>query len=324
LYVSEAPDASGSPVQVRLDWVTPAQQQANTNAAVTAAKNAKTAVVFAWAPEGDDLSAPLPENQDALIEKVASVNPNTIIVLNTSEPVAMPWLSKVKSVLEMWYPGDRGGYATASVLLGNTDPGGKLPFTWPTAISQEVAHQTAHPERTSAGVTSAGKLCTTASGGPTSNSSACTTIYSEGLDIGYRFFDATGETPLFPFGYGLSYTSFSYAGLREKADRNGDLTVSFAVGNTGSVAGDATPQVYLGAPASQPSGVQFAPRALAVYSRVHLNPGQWTTVTMTVPKRQLQYWSTAKNRWVTATGARTLYVSSDERTNVLQTGILVK
>ncbi|MGH3251444.1 MAG: beta-glucosidase family protein [Trebonia sp.] len=322
LSVTESPDASGSPVQVRLNWVTPTQQQANTSAAVTAAKNAKVAVVFAWAPAGDDLSTPLPENQDQLIEKVASVNPDTIVVLNTSEPVAMPWLSKVKSVLEMWYPGDRGGYATASVLLGTTDPAGKLPFTWPASISQEVAHQAAHPERTSTGVNATGKLCTAAEASATG--STCKTTYSEGLNIGYRFFDATGETPLYPFGYGLSYTSFSYSGLREKPARNGDLTVSFTVANTGSVAGAAIPQVYLGAPAHQPSGVQFAPRALAGYTRVSLDPGQSTTVRITVPKRQLQYWSTAKSSWVTATGTRTLYVSSDERTNVLQAGINVR
>ena len=123
LSVTISADASGAPVQARLNWVTPAQQQANTGAAVNAARHAKTAVVFAWSTGA--LDSPLPEGQDQLIADVAAANPDTIVVLNTSDPVAMPWLSKVKAVLEMWYPGDTGGYATANVLLGRpTRPGG--------------------------------------------------------------------------------------------------------------------------------------------------------------------------------------------------------
>ena len=149
---------SGDPVQARLNWVTPAQQQANTDAAVTAARHAKTAVVFAWSTGA--LDTPLPDGQDQLIADVAAANPDTIVVLNTSDPVAMPWLSKVKAVLEMWYPGDTGGYATANVLLGHTDPAGRLPFTWPAALDQGVANQPAtHPERTSNGVDANGKYC---------------------------------------------------------------------------------------------------------------------------------------------------------------------
>jgi beta-glucosidase len=318
LSVTDAPDASGSPVQVRLDWVTPAQQTANTDAAIAAAKKANTAVVFAWADAADDLSSPLPEGQDQLIEDVAKVNPNTIVVLNTSEPVAMPWLNQVKSVLEMWYPGDRGGYATASVLLGQTDPGGKLPFTWPASLSQEVAHQPAtHPERTSAGVTSSGALCTA------TTTATCTTTYSEGIDIGYRFFDATGETPLYPFGYGLSYTSFGYSGLRVTKAGDGGVNVSFQLTNTGGTAGAEVSQVYLGAPNGEPAGVQFADKALAGYTRTSLQPGQSETVTVQVPERQLQYWSTATSSWKTATGTRMLYIGTNERTDQLSTQITV-
>jgi beta-glucosidase len=318
LSVTDTADASGNPVQVRLDWVTPAQQTANNAAAVAAAKNANTAVVFAWADGRTDLSSPLPEGQDQLIEDVAKVNPNTIVVLNTSEPIAMPWLSQVKSVLEMWYPGDRGGYATASVLLGKTDPAGKLPFTWPTSITQEVAHQAAHPERTSAGVTSSGTLCTA------TTTATCTTTYSEGINIGYRFFDATGETPLYPFGYGLSYTSFSYSSLHVTPARDGGLNVTFKVTNTGSTAGEVAPQVYLGAPESKPAGVQFADKALAGYSRTRsLWPGQSETITIQLPERQLQYWSTADSRWKTATGTRTLYVATNERSSQLSTQVTI-
>jgi beta-glucosidase len=321
LSVAETADISGSPVQVRLNWVTPAQQQANHDAAVAAARSAKTAVVFAWAGSGNDLSQPLPESQDALIDDVTAANPNTVVVLNTSQPVAMPWLAKVKAVVEMWYPGDRGGYATANVLTGNVNPGGKLPFTWPVSIDQEVAHQAAHPERSSNGVDNTGTICPPSRGGPFANP-ACVTTYSEGINIGYRFFDATNETPLFPFGYGLSYTSFAYSGLAVAAADDGGLTVSFQVRNAGSTDGDTVPQIYLGTPATKPAGVQFAARALAAYSRVHVDAGQTRSVSLHVPLRQLQYWSAAGG-WTTALGDRELYVSADERTDVLHRTVTI-
>ncbi len=321
LSVVETADASKAPVQVRLSWVTPAQQTANHDAAVAAAKKAHTAVVFAWADGSDDLSQPLPEGQDQLIADIAKVNPNVVVVLNTSEPIATPWLAQVKGVLEMWYPGDRGGYSTANVLLGKVNPGGKLPFTWPVSIDQEVAHQAAHPERNSNGVDNTGKVCAASGGGPFA-SPACVTTYSEGVDIGYRFFEATGETPLYPFGYGLSYTSFRYSGLQTAVARDGGLTVSFRVRNAGSVAGDAVPQVYLGAPANRPTGVQFAPTALAAYSRVHLAAGETKTVSLHVPRRQLQYWSTTAG-WTTATGPRSLSVATSASAVVLQRTVTI-
>jgi beta-glucosidase len=309
LAVKATPDASGRPVQVRLDWVTPEQQQANHDAAVDAAKHARTAVVFAWAPEDGDLTKPLPEGQDQLIQDIAAVNPNTVVVLNTGQPVAMPWLGKVKSVLEMYYPGDQGGRATADLLLGRANPGGHLPFTWPASIGQELAHQSSHPERSSAGV-GGNPNCSTFP--PNTGLDCPLTTYSEGVDIGYRFYRATGESPLLPFGSGLSYTSFRYSGLTVgRTPGGGGLDVTFKVTNTGSRAGDAVPQVYLGAPQQPPAGARFAPRSLAGYSRVTLAPGQTRTVTVRVPKRQLQYWSTADGRWATATGPRSVTVAPD-------------
>jgi beta-glucosidase len=323
LTVTVAADASGAPEQVRLNWVTPAQQQANTAAAVSAAKHAKTAVVFAWST--GSLNAPLPEDQDQLIDDVAAVNPNTIVVLNTSDPVAMPWLSKVKAVLEMWFPGDRGGYATANVLLGRTDPAGRLPFTWPAALDQGPANQPAtHPERTSNGVDSSGNYCTNpGGGGPIISGPVCTTTYTEGIFEGYRYYDQQNETPLYPFGYGLSYTRFAYSGVTTRPARDGGLNVSFTVTNTGTAAGDDVPQVYLGAPASPPAGVAFASKALAAYSRITLRPGQSTQVFLRVPLRQLQYWDTAANSWRTATGQRPVYVADNERSVQLTGSVTV-
>ena len=250
--------------------MTPAQQQANLNAAVAAAKSAKAAVVFAWST--GSLDTPLPEGQDQLIEDVAAVNPNTIVVLNTSDPVAMPWLGKVRAVLEMWFPGDTGGYATANVLLGKTDPAGRLPFTWPAALDQGVANQpAAHPERTSNGVDSTGKYCPSP-GGPFGGGPQCTTTYTEGIYVGYRWYDQQHETPLYPFGYGLSYTRFAYSGLTWQPARDGGVNVGFRVTNTGSVTGDEVPQVYLGAPASPPAGVAVRQRGARRLRPDHASP----------------------------------------------------
>jgi beta-glucosidase len=320
LSVSAVPDASGRPVEVRLNWTTPAERVNNTDLAVAAAKKAKTAIVFAWADGNGDLSKPLPDGQDALIQAVAAANPNTIVVLNTAQPVAMPWLHSVRSVLEMWYPGDRGGQATVNVLLGITNPDGRLPFTWPAAVGQELAHQGTHPERNSYGLNpTSGAPCAA----PAGNDPTCVTTYSEGVDVGYRYYAADQETPLYPFGYGLSYGAYAYSGITTSHTDDGGLDASFQVTNTGKLAGNVTPQVYLGAPDDPPAGAQFAPIALAGFARVHLAAGQTSTVTIPVAHRALQYWSTADSAWTDATGTRTLTIAANSATPELQTQITV-
>ena len=310
LSVSAVPDGSGRPVQARLDWVTPAQRQANLTAAVAAARGAKAAVVFAWgagtsaAPgsgtnpgsgnnpgsgagsgAGASYGTALPDDQDQLIRDVAAVNPDTIVVLNTPGPVSMPWLSSVKAVLEMWYPGDGGGSATANVLLGRADPAGRLPVTWP------VAGRTA----------------------PAQNA---------GVFVGYRWYDRNGQAPLFPFGYGLSYTRFTYSGLSWRTAPGGGLVVRFRVTDSGQRAGDAVPQVYLGAPVARAPRAAFARKALAAYTRVSLRPGQTRAVTLQIPLRQLQYWDSTRG-WVTAAGRRPLDVGPDERSGALSMTVTV-
>jgi len=185
-----------------------------------------------------------------------------------------------------------------------------------------VANQPAtHPERTSNGVDANGKFCTTPGspfGGP-----QCTTTYTEGIFEGYRWYDQQHQTPLYPFGYGLSYTHFAYSGLHWAPARDGGLDVAFQVTNTGTVTGDDVPQAYLGAPASPPAGVAFADRALAAYGRITLRPGQSQHVWLHVPLRQLQYWDTGAARWVTVTGQRPLYIASNERSTQLAAAITV-
>jgi beta-glucosidase len=292
IEIGTTPDSSNAPVQVRLNWYTPEQRQADHEAAIAAAKSAKTAVVFAWTRLEPVFG--LPGEQDKLIEEVAAVNPNTIVVLNTSQPVALPWIDKVKAVLEMWWPGDEGGWSSANLLLGKTSPAGRLPVTWGKRLEDYAATDPKHPERSMKGVD--GK-----------------TTFSEGVNVGYRWFDEEDIAPLFPFGHGLSYTAFEYSGLKIETAADGGLDVNVNIKNTGSVDSDEVPQVYLGAPSEIPEGVKFPVRALAAFDRVHLAAGETKTTTLHVPLRQLQYWSTKEHKWVTAKGKRVVSVGASSR-----------
>ena len=260
-------------------------------AAIEAAKSAHTAVVFLWTRGKPDFA--LPGDQDKLVEEIAAVNSNTIVVLNVSQPVALPWVGKVKGVLQMWWPGDEGGWATADVLLGKVNPGGRLPFTWAKRLADYPATDPAHPERSAKGVD--GK-----------------TTFSEGVDIGYRWFDKQNIAPLFPFGYGLSYSSFSYSQLKVSPAADHGFDVSVRIKNTGTLAGDEVPQVYLDAPAQRPEGVQFAVRTLVAFDRVTLAAGTSKDVAIHISPRALEYWSTTQNRWIRS-GARQIRVGSSSR-----------
>ena len=297
-------DSSGAAEQIRLNWVTPEQRQANRDAAIAAAKESKTAVVFAWARGRPDFA--LPGDQDKLIEEVAAANPNTIVVLNVSQPIAMPWLDKVKAVLLMWWPGDEGGWSTAHVLLGNVSPAGRLPFTWAKTLPDYCCvANSAYPERTSKGVD--GK-----------------TTYSEGIFVGYRWFDKQKIDPLYPFGYGLSYATFAYSGLQVKPAADGGLEVRFTVTNTGPVASDEVPQVYLGAPANPPAGADFAVHAFAGFTRIHLEPTEQQAVRIHLPPRRLEYWSAADDAWKTASGDRQVFVGGSSRDLPLAATVNIK
>ncbi|MGH9508045.1 MAG: glycoside hydrolase family 3 C-terminal domain-containing protein, partial [Terriglobales bacterium] len=302
IAVRVQPDCSGRPVQVRLAWMTPRQRRADFEAAVEAARKARTAVVFAWG-RGRPAFA-LPGDQDRLIAAIARVNPNTIVVLNSSQPAALPWLPGVRALLEMWYPGDGGGVATARLLLGRADPSGRLPFTWARQLQQYVSHDPAHPERSSAGV-----------GG--------VTRYSEGIFVGYRWFEQQGMVPLFPFGFGLAYTRFQYSRLRVLPAPGGGLEARLTVRNRGAVSGTAVPQVYLGAPQPAPAGAQFAVRALAGFTRVSLAPGQSRTVVIHIPRRQLAYWAQQDHAWRIAPGRRIVYAGASSRDLPLRQSVTI-
>lgn len=292
IEITTSSDTSKAPVQVRLSWYTPEQRKTDHEAAIAAAKHARVAVVFLWTRLEPVFG--LPGDQNQLVDEIAAVNPNTVVVLNTSQPVALPWIDKVKAVLEMWWPGDEGGWSTANLLLGKASPAGRLPVTWAKNLTDYPATDPKYPERSLKGID--GK-----------------TTYSEGVNVGYRWFDKENIDPLFAFGHGLSYTTFEYSGLKVAKSSDGGLDVNVTIKNTGSVASDEVPQVYLGAPSEVPSGVQFPVRSFVAFDRLHLGAGESKDVSLHVDPRQLQYWSTADSKWVTASGKRTVSVGASSR-----------
>jgi beta-glucosidase len=215
-------------------------------------------------------------------------------VLNTSQPVAMPWANRVKAILQMWWPGDEGGWATARLLLGRANPAGRLPVTWAKSVEDYPASNPLYPERSSEGV-------------------GHRTTFSEGVHVGYRWFDLQGVEPLFPFGHGLSYTTFEYSALKVATASDGGLDLSVQIHNSGHAPGDEVPQAYLGAPTDCPAGVQFPVRKLVAFDRVALTAGQTKAVFFHVPLRQLQYWSVASRQWVRAKGKRTVSIGASSR-----------
>jgi beta-glucosidase len=283
-----------------LSWMTPSQRQADHDSAIAAAKASKTAIVFTWTRGHPDFA--LPGDQDKLIDDIAAVNPNTVVVLNVSQPVTLPWLNKVKAVLQMWWPGDEGGWATANLLLGKTSPAGRLPFTWGKRLEDYPATDPAHPERSAKGVNGS-------------------TTFSEGVQVGYRWFDQQNITPVFPFGYGLTYTSFAYSDLKATPASDGGFDVTFHLTNRGTVPSDEVPQVYLAAPTSKPAGADFPLHALAAFDRIYLKAGQSQSVTIHLPLRALQYWSTADGKWLKATGPRQVLVGPSSRELPLQVSV---
>jgi len=300
ISLAVVPDTSHQPTQLRLNWVTPRQQAENYRAAIAAAKGANKVVVFVWSRARPVFA--LPGDQDKLIQDIAAVNPNTIVVLNVSQPVAMPWLNQVKAVLQMWWTGDEGGWATAKLLLGQTNPGGRLPFTWPKRLEDMPASDPSYPERSNEGVD--GK-----------------TTFSEGVLVGYRWLDRQKIEPLFPFGFGLSYTTFRYSEFQTVPASDGGIDASVRISNIGSVPGDEVPQVYLEKPANAPAGSQFADDTLAGFDRISLAPGESRVVAIHIPIRLLQYWSIAEKRWVPPRGDRNLWVGPSSRDRRLESAV---
>ena len=257
--------------------------------AAALAKSSDVAIVFAtqWMCEAIDApNLSLPNGQDALINAVATANPHAIVVLENGGPVKMPWLSKVSAVVEAWYPGARGGEAIAGVLTGKVNPSGRLPITFP-----QDEQQLPRPQLTD----------------------ALDVDYNiEGAAVGYKWFDEKKLEPLFPFGFGLSYSRFGYSDLHvsSQGDR---VTVRFKVTNLGDRAGMDTPQIYVGMPAN--SGE--APRRLAGFEKIALQPKESRTVTVTIDPRLLAVFDAHADQWQVTAGSYPIEVGHSSRDLVL-------
>jgi beta-glucosidase len=250
------------------------------NAAALAAK-ADVAIVFVTRHETEGYDVPnlqLPSGQDQLVEAVAAANAHTIVVLETGNPVAMPWLDKVSAVLAAWYPGQEGGTAIAQLLFGAINPSGRLPITFPQREAQSM-----RPNLPNLGAESHSDVAVD---------------YVEGADVGYRWYARHSVTPQFSFGYGLSYTTFAYEKLRITGGKT--LTVTFDVLNTGQRAGTDIPQVYLTSAAGSPD------LRLVGFSRATLEPGERKTITVTADRRLLGHYDEAHHEWRVSAGKYTV------------------
>ncbi|HEY0807693.1 MAG TPA: glycoside hydrolase family 3 C-terminal domain-containing protein, partial [Pseudonocardiaceae bacterium] len=262
----------------------------NVSSAVSLAQSSNVAIVFATYPQNegtDNPSIDLPGTQNQLISSVAAANPRTIVVLNTGSAVTMPWLGSVAGVFENWYPGQEAGNALAALIFGDVNPSGKLPVTFPVSLNDVPAHTVAQ--------------------WPGANNQV---QYSEGLNVGYRWYDSQNIAPLFPFGFGLSYSTFSFSNLSVGAlGANGTATVTATVTNTGSRAGADIAQLYVNAPAS----VGEPPHQLKGFTRVNLQPGASQTVSFTVTAHDLAHWDTTTSKWTATAGAYGILVGDSSR-----------
>jgi beta-glucosidase len=267
--------------------------------AVKLAKSVDVVVLVAglnseWESEGfDRVDMKLPGAQDELIERVARANKNTIVVLNAGSPVEMPWIHKVPAVVQLWYNSQEQGNALADVLFGDVNPSGKLPTTFPVRLADNPAHINYPGEN--------GKV-----------------RYGEGIFVGYRYYDRKGIEPLFPFGHGLSYTTFAYSNLRvspRSATSNEVVRVRVDVTNTGKVAGKEVVQLYV---RDRKATVARPEKELKAFAKVQLAPGQKKTVTFKLDREAFWYFDAARNAWTTEPGEFDILVGASSRDIRLQ------
>jgi beta-glucosidase len=280
-------------------------------AAAAAAKKADVVIVFVTqhTHEGGDLETlALLNGQDALVEKVAAANPHTIVVIESGDPVLMPWAKYVSAIVEAWYPGIRGGEALASLLFGKVNFSGKLAISFP-ASDADLPHDTvAAPPGKKPGPID----------GLFGSKPTFTVVYDEGLKVGYKWFDAEKKTPAYPFGFGLSYTTFAYESL--KATGGASAEVSFTVRNTGKRAGKEVAQVYLSLPAS----TQEPPKRLIGWEKVELQPGESKTVTLKIDPLYLAIFDVANDHWTIVPGDYKVMVGPSSATLPLTASVTLK
>ena len=347
VVASETKDTS-----IQFRWISTTNDADQIAIAEAAAAEANKTLYFAYneGSEGSDRGGNaigngllLAGNQNDVITAVAAASPNTVVVLNTGDPVFMPWAYDVNSILEMWYPGQMGGPATANVVLGNVNPSGKSPVTFPdtlapigqrfpqdtqpAACADNSAGSNYYGQGNGAlpgnpgncplypGIYTPGFLGTNLHGFRTINytDQEFGGVMGNGIFQGYRWYDVNGYQPLFPFGHGLSYTTFEYRNLVLKEEKGGTVRVSFIVQNKGAVAGTVVPQVYVGEAPGMPEYAQQAVRALRGFDRVELRPNESKRVEITLNPRSFQYWDEMTHAWTFLDGTRTISVGDSSR-----------
>ena len=284
----------------------------NTSSAAALAASSSAAIVFVsqWESEGMDIPTlnftdvinNPPIDQDALVSAVAAANPNTIVVMENNTPKVMPWLANVQAVLEAWYPGQKGGEAIANILFGIVNPSGKLPLTFPASVNDLPRPNIDQP--------------------PDATTPFNVDYTIDGYNVGYKWYDTEGLTPLFPFGFGLSYTTFAINNPQLTATTTGNsvgFQVTFDVQNTGARAGAEVAQVYLQLPASTNEA-----KRLVGWNKVSVAAGlQQTRVTVQVDANDsshpMAYWDTSTSSWTIASGTYSVYVGNSSR-NLVQVG----
>jgi beta-glucosidase len=269
--------------------------------------------------EGHDRTFTLPWGQDALIETIAAANPHTVVTLTGGGAMdTRAWLSKVPALLHVWYPGQEGGTAVAEILFGKHNPEGKLPVSfdrdWADSPSQPYYYGAAGADTT---------LHTTGENGKPLDYTVPHIKYDDKLMVGYRYWTTTGKHPLYPFGYGLSYTTFSFANLRAPATAASGATVpvSFDVTNTGSVAGAEVAQLYVSDPSTK---VTRPERELKGFAKVRLAPGETKHVTLDLDARAFSYWDEAAHKWTIDPGKFVILVGDSSENTPLHADVTVQ
>jgi len=281
-------------------------------AAAALAKASEIAIVFVNQPtsEGRDYSLTLPDDQDKLVAAVAAANAHTIVVLETGGVVNTPWAGQVTAVLAAWYPGIRGAQAIANILFGDVNPSGKTVLTWAKNES-DWPHDKAFGPPTAVSPAANGGTPTGGRGGM----APFDITYSEGLQVGYKWFDAQNKIPLFPFGHGLSYSTFAYSGM--KVTLSSTAKVAFTVRNAGKRAGIEIAQVY----ATLPASAGEPPKRLVGWTPMHLDAGESKTVSLDIDPLHLSIFNVDKDSWELPTGEFTFRAGGSSASLPLTAGI---
>lgn len=278
---------------VRLEWKLPeSSESAEALARLDAAAREADAVIFVGGldhsldTEGRDrLTMEFPQDQERLITRLAAINPSTAVVLINGSPMELGgWIDRVSAVVEAWYPGMEGGTAITNILYGETDPSGRLPFTWPKRLEDSPSHKLAAQDLDNVN-------------------------YDEGLMVGYRYFDTQEVEPQFPFGYGLSYTTFRYGKLHV-SEKEGKVCCRIEIRNIGRCDGSETVQIYVRP--ERPS-VMRSTHELKAFEKLFLRAGERRTVEFTLPARAFSYYSEAESRWVEDPGPYTIEAAASSR-----------